>query len=278
MNIGERIAEKLRDKGLVAVGDWIEAEPSTTTIAALINQEVAKENGKEYGRGVTAGKLEALKYTPQERQRYGKWALGEIPASTDSVAEEDKSIKDKTLTPQVKVSEGAGDDKCENCSEPATTFDSEGVPLCKICVELLNGDESISPESAERIASLRRKDETGVMLVRRALEIASKLPTCQGCPDENLSAVVLAMDALEVVDTVEEVLRCYTVPVSSPATQLVIAGETKTDEEIAQAVQEIKDLFCQSLPPSVVISDDDKDIIDEQLPRILAALRESRAT
>lgn len=31
-------------------------------------------------------------------------------------------------------------EKCEGCGEPAVTFDSEGVPLCKICAELPNDE------------------------------------------------------------------------------------------------------------------------------------------
>jgi Lar family restriction alleviation protein len=39
-----------------------------------------QREGDEYGRGVTAGKMEALKYTPEERERYGKWAFGSASA------------------------------------------------------------------------------------------------------------------------------------------------------------------------------------------------------
>ena len=34
-----------------------------------------------YSRGVTAGKLEALQYTPEERERYGRWAAINWPAA-----------------------------------------------------------------------------------------------------------------------------------------------------------------------------------------------------
>lgn len=35
--------------------------------------ETEQQLGDAYGRGVTAGKLEALQYTPEEQERYGKW-------------------------------------------------------------------------------------------------------------------------------------------------------------------------------------------------------------
>lgn len=40
---------------------------------AIIQSAIEEAAGGEYGRGVTAGKLEALKYTTDERERYGKW-------------------------------------------------------------------------------------------------------------------------------------------------------------------------------------------------------------
>jgi hypothetical protein len=123
MNIGERIAEKLRDKGLVAVGDWIEAEPSTTTIAALINQEVTKENTDDSERldwleantqkvGGRNNILMALPFWYHESGQTlreaidaarGKTLGNETPASTDSVAEEEKSVKGETRTPQGRL-------------------------------------------------------------------------------------------------------------------------------------------------------------------------------
>jgi len=40
-----------------------------TEIKDLHNEQLSEE----YGRGVSNGKLEALQYTPEERERYGKW-------------------------------------------------------------------------------------------------------------------------------------------------------------------------------------------------------------
>jgi len=38
-----------------------------------MEQSARVRNNTEYGRGVSAGKAEALKYTPEERENYGRW-------------------------------------------------------------------------------------------------------------------------------------------------------------------------------------------------------------
>jgi hypothetical protein len=41
--------------------------------------QIKDQTSEAYGLGVTTGKMEALKYTPEERERYGKWSGGKLP-------------------------------------------------------------------------------------------------------------------------------------------------------------------------------------------------------
>lgn len=47
--------------------------PSLAAIDNRLEELVQEVYGQAYGLGVSAGKQEALKYTPEERERYGRW-------------------------------------------------------------------------------------------------------------------------------------------------------------------------------------------------------------
>lgn len=47
---------------------------NVATETGLTPRQLQKARDESYGIGVTAGKREGLKYTPEERERYGKWA------------------------------------------------------------------------------------------------------------------------------------------------------------------------------------------------------------
>lgn len=47
---------------------------NVATETGLTPSQLQRARDESYGIGVSAGKLEALQYTPEERERYGKWA------------------------------------------------------------------------------------------------------------------------------------------------------------------------------------------------------------
>lgn len=58
-----------------------------------------EELGIAYGRGVTAGKLEALNYTREERERYGQWSQGVEKLRDHHLAE--RATQNKTMPASV---------------------------------------------------------------------------------------------------------------------------------------------------------------------------------
>jgi len=92
-----------RDNGMSAQpdGDYI--------LFSDHEQALAELKAKEYGRGVTAGKLEAAAYTPEERENYGKvvaqyddWkelksALSTVSAERDKLKAELGMSKEREL-------------------------------------------------------------------------------------------------------------------------------------------------------------------------------------
>lgn len=67
----------------------------------IIQSAISETSGKAYGRGVTAGKLEALKYTPEERERYRKWIQGiSTPTPVLQVSEAEELANATTRSPR----------------------------------------------------------------------------------------------------------------------------------------------------------------------------------
>lgn len=69
--------------------------------------------------------------------------------------------------------------------------DRELVWLCNQC-----GGHEPASELEERLEQLQKAVNSAVF----ALTLANKLPTNQGCPEENHSVVLVAMDALTAID------------------------------------------------------------------------------
>lgn len=66
-------------------------------VTKVILSAITQAQQGEYGRGVSAGKQEALKYTPEERDSYGKW--------TAQALEQEKKeyLGSETLTPSTQA-------------------------------------------------------------------------------------------------------------------------------------------------------------------------------
>ncbi len=127
-------------------------------------EELEKQAGKQYGIGVSAGKVEALKYTPQERENYGKWV---------ALAEEHHKLKDQLTQSLAREAEYKTllDKIGFYCAGNALTL-QESENIAKLVIEALKDNPTQSFVSTS--------DQLLVEMVAALEELTRTCKTCEG--------------------------------------------------------------------------------------------------